>query len=162
MILVTWLAVSCQKQDLLRPPALYHKSALMQVSPTLLFSRSGRITASWLLHDFESRDSDQLSQYANNLMNTKSFADSIKIIDAHHASIFHYTSYQDYSLRSVGNLYFFSAKDTTSEISYGDLFTHTAFYWIPLYKPAVWDENIYSSTRGIYLFTYRTQQQFIA
>ena len=86
--------------------------------------------------------------------------DSIRVYDAKRIDVNNFYKFKSYDVAAKGNNITLTAKDTTSDVSYYEVYTRTIHYQIALNKPPVFREYLVTSTAGLYGFGYTTLEQF--
>jgi hypothetical protein len=153
--------ISCKKDGSfpLNTPAVYYKTSKLQTSATRVFTLSGEIKIPSLIYRFENLDSSYLIALSNQLFPYKGRVDSIRVKDAKNIDVNDAYQYKPYKAVSRGNQITLTAKDTTTDFSNNEVYTRTIHYNIGLYKPPVFQEYLFSSVRGVYVFGYTTLNQ---
>jgi hypothetical protein len=161
-VLLLLFASSCKKDSTfqLDISARYKKTGLLQTGPTRLFTPGGEIKTSSIIAKFEDRDEDWLDAIAKSLFPQTGRIDTIRVSDAENIYVHDNYQYTLYGVSAKGNNSTLIAKDTTTGMSYYEVYTRTIQYNICLYKPPVFSEYLVSSTRGVYGFGYTTRHQY--
>lgn len=154
LLLLFVLSYCSKNNNSLQQGVTYHKSG-KNALPIRVFSNNGEIKDVATVARFTQLDDLEISRLSNYL----GPLDTIQIIDGSKARIFEYGKFSDFTYAAVTNGFNFYSLDTLTLYSPGDVYTRTLSYYICLYKPAVYSENIVSSTAGYYLFQYKTQRQ---
>jgi hypothetical protein len=156
------VAISCKKDglSLLDTPAEYHKSGKTKKGGTMIFALSGEIKNASTINRFENFDNSWLEDLGNALYPNPGRADSIRVYSPKQVAINDNYRYKSYDVKTSGNNILLTARDTTTGMSYHEVFTRTIHYYIALNKPPVFREYLVTSTAGLFGFGYTTLQQF--
>lgn len=157
------VAISCKKDSgssLLDTPATYHKTSKSQTGGTRLFALTGEIKTASIINRFENLDNNWLEALDQGLYPQAGRVDSIRVYDAKRIDVNNFLRYKSYNVAAKANNITLTAKDTTSDVSYHEVYTRTIHYQIALNKPSVFREYLVSSTAGLYGFGFTTLEQF--
>lgn len=156
------VAISCKKDGASAnvTPGEYHKASKSPTGGTRLFALSGEIKNASIINRFENLDNNWLDAQADNLYPQPGRVDSIRVHDAKSIEVNDGWQYSSYDAATKGNNITLTARDTTTGVSYYEVFTRTIQYNIALNKPPVFGEYLVTSTAGLYGFGYTTQKQF--
>lgn len=163
VIVILLVAISCKKDggpSLLETPATYHKTSKSPTGSTRLFAQAGEIKNASIISRFENFDNNWLEAIGNSLYPQAGRVDSIRVYDAKRIDVNNFYKYKSYDVAVNGNNIALTAKDTTSDVSYHEVYRRTIHYQIALNKPPVFREYLVSSTAGLYGFGYTTLEQF--
>ena len=156
LLMFSCILYSCKKENnSISAGSSYHRAEL-NGSSIRVFASSGEIKIPSIVNRFTQTDGQTISNIGDHLGGF----DSIHIMDGSNATLFEYSTHNQYIYSKVSKDYNFSSKDTFTGYSYGDLFTRSLNYTMSLYKPIVYSETIVSSTAGLYQFQYKGRRQY--
>jgi hypothetical protein len=162
-VLLLLAAMSCKKDSgpsLLDTPATYHKTSKSPTGSSRIFTRAGEIKTASIINRFENFDNNWLDALGDGLYPQAGRVDSIRVYDAKRIDVNNFLRYESYDVAAKGNNITLTAKDTSSDVSYHEVYTRSIYYYIALHKPPVFREYLVTSTAGLYGFGYTTLEQF--
>lgn len=156
------VAISCKKDSasVNLTPGEYHKTSKSQTGDSRIFTRSGEIKTASIINRFENFDNNWLDALGDGLYPQAGRVDSIRVYDAKRIDVNNFLRYKSYDVAAKGNNITLTAKDTSSDVSYHEVYTRSIYYYIALHKPPVFREYLVTSTAGLYGFGYTTLEQF--
>jgi len=154
---IAWSA--CKKDSSISLGAVYHKTSIEPAGDIRVFSQSGEIKNSIVVSRLIANDSAWINDMRLYFLSNS--GDSIQMLDNENAKIREASGYVDYKVTSSDRDLIFTAKDTSTSTSAGEVYSKSIPYYLSFYKPAIYYEYIISSTRGNYEFGYTTKTQLV-
>ena len=163
-ILLTAIIASCKKDNASIPlsyPSSYFKTGIQRTGGYKVFSTNGEVRDRTIISRFREMDSLYNFYLIENLGNGRDYLDTVHFMNAQHATVRHnYISRKCFVGQTSGMLVL-TRVDTTMNYSGEDPMTETLSYHLPLIKPEVFNEFVYSSVQGYYLFGYTGKEKFV-
>ena len=142
---------SCSKDgnSLLNFPSTYFKIRIDGIGTTRVFTNTGEVNTASIIDRFHATDSDWFTILKNDLFNNLGKLDSIRITDAKNMDVNDGYIYKSYSVTDKGKNILLTAKDTTTGMVYEEVYSKSLHYDLCFYKPHVFNEYLFTSTRGL-------------
>jgi len=164
LLFLSTFIFSCKKDDFslnIAYPSSYQKSGIRINGNLRVFSLAGEITARSVLSRFNQSDSAYFSTLANDIGYGSGKMDSIRFLDAQHATVYNSDQPLECLMNAEGENMILSRTDTTRSGTYANELTHNIYYYIGQVKPDVYSEYLISSTRGEYIFGFTAREKFV-
>lgn len=147
------LVISCEKDSSdFDYGSTYYKSYVDKTTLIRYYTYQGEITNGSVINNFYSEDTAQFGYYLEYVM-SKGYFDTLIIPSPNEVSVKNYGTKVSYRASKEGSRLIFK-QDSIVAYSGGDEFSRSPEYYLLQYKPKIYSEWLYSSTRGDYVFAY--------